>query len=79
MAFANRVVNFAAGPAQLPLDVLQEAQASLLNYKNSGQSVLEYAARRSGLARPASIGLFIAALRLYPLIFRHIYLAGLPF
>jgi len=45
MAFPERVVNFGAGPAMLPLEVLKEAQASLLNYKNSGQSVLELSHR----------------------------------
>ena len=43
MAFPERVVNFGAGPAQLPLEVLKEAQANLLNYNNCGQSILECA------------------------------------
>ncbi len=37
----SRVFNFNPGPAVLPLDVLQEAQADLLDYKGSGMSILE--------------------------------------
>lgn len=36
-----RVFNFNAGPATLPLEVLEEAQAELLDYKGSGMSILE--------------------------------------
>ncbi|HRZ13091.1 MAG TPA: 3-phosphoserine/phosphohydroxythreonine transaminase [Kiritimatiellia bacterium] len=36
-----RVFNFNPGPAVLPLEVLQEAQAELLDYKGSGMSILE--------------------------------------
>lgn len=35
------VYNFSAGPAVLPREALEEAQADLLNYKNSGMSILE--------------------------------------
>jgi len=41
----NRVFNFAAGPACLPIEVLQEAQADLLSYKGSGMSVMEVSHR----------------------------------
>ena len=41
----NRVYNFSAGPAMLPFDVLKECQDELLNYKNSGQSVMEMSHR----------------------------------
>ena len=37
----SRVYNFCAGPATLPLEVLEEAQKELLDYKNSGMSILE--------------------------------------
>ena len=40
-----RVLNFAAGPSQLPLEVLEEAAAELTNYKGSGQSVMEMSHR----------------------------------
>ncbi len=41
----SRVFNFSAGPSMLPLPVLQKAQNDLLNYENSGQSVLEMSHR----------------------------------
>ena len=40
-----RVFNFAAGPSQLPLEVLEEASRELTNYKGSGQSVMEMSHR----------------------------------
>lgn len=42
---ANRVYNFNPGPATLPLEVLKEAQAEFLNFKNSGMSILEISHR----------------------------------
>ena len=36
-----RIFNFNPGPAVLPVEVLQEAQAELLEYKGSGMSILE--------------------------------------
>lgn len=36
-----RVYNFNPGPAVLPLEVLEEAQAELVEYKKSGMSILE--------------------------------------
>lgn len=42
---AGRVYNFSAGPAVLPVPVLEEAQADLLNYKGAGMSVLEMSHR----------------------------------
>ena len=32
----SRIYNFSAGPAVLPLEVLQEAQKELVDYKGSG-------------------------------------------
>ncbi|MBQ3625894.1 MAG: 3-phosphoserine/phosphohydroxythreonine transaminase [Synergistaceae bacterium] len=40
-----RVYNFSAGPAVLPEEVLREAQADLLEYKDSGMSVMEMSHR----------------------------------
>ena len=40
-----RVHNFNAGPAALPLPVLEEAQSELLDYRGSGMSVLEMSHR----------------------------------
>lgn len=37
----KRAMNFSPGPATLPLAVLEEAQAELLDYKESGVSILE--------------------------------------
>lgn len=42
---SNRIFNFNPGPATLPLEVLQEAQAELLNFKDSGMSILEISHR----------------------------------
>ena len=44
---SDRIYNFNAGPGTLPLEVLQKAQSELLNYKNSGMSVMEIS-HRSG-------------------------------
>lgn len=41
----GRVYNFSAGPAMLPEEVLKEIQAELLNYNNSGMSVMEMSHR----------------------------------
>lgn len=40
-----RVFNFAAGPSTLPLPVLEKAQKELLNFNNSGMSVIEMSHR----------------------------------
>jgi len=40
-----RVYNFSAGPAVLPESVLKEAAAEMLEYKDSGQSVMEMSHR----------------------------------
>lgn len=41
----SRVFNFSAGPACLPVDVLEQAQADLLNWRGSGMSVMEMSHR----------------------------------
>ena len=40
-----RVFNFAAGPATLPLEVLQQVQAEMTDWKSSGMSVMEVSHR----------------------------------
>ena len=40
-----RIYNFNAGPAVLPVEVLEEAQADLVDYKGSGMSVMEMSHR----------------------------------
>lgn len=42
---SNRVYNFNPGPAALPLEVLEKAQSELLNYQDSGMSVMEISHR----------------------------------
>lgn len=41
----NRIYNFSAGPSMLPKPVLQHAAKEMLNYKGSGQSVMEMSHR----------------------------------
>jgi phosphoserine aminotransferase len=41
----ERVYNFSSGPAMLPVEVLQEAADEMLNYKNTGMSVMEMSHR----------------------------------
>ncbi len=41
----SRAYNFSAGPAVLPLDVLQDAQKELVDFHGSGQSVMEMSHR----------------------------------
>lgn len=42
---AHRIHNFNAGPAALPLPVLEEIQASFLDFKGSGMSIIEVSHR----------------------------------
>lgn len=46
----KRIFNFSAGPAMLPLPVLEEAQKNLLSYKGSGMSVMEMSHRSKWVA-----------------------------
>ncbi len=41
----KRVHNFSAGPATLPLSVLEKAQSELVNYKRKGASIMEMSHR----------------------------------
>ncbi|MEP7271595.1 MAG: 3-phosphoserine/phosphohydroxythreonine aminotransferase, partial [Acidobacteriota bacterium] len=41
----ERVFNFSAGPAVLPLTVLERAREDLVNYPGAGMSVLEMSHR----------------------------------
>ena len=41
----SRAYNFSAGPAVLPLEVLQDAQKDLVDYKGCGMSVMEMSHR----------------------------------
>lgn len=42
---ANRVFNFSAGPATLPLPVMEQVQAELLSYPGAGASIMEISHR----------------------------------
>ena len=41
----NRVYNFSAGPSMLPYEVLKKAQEQMVNYEDSGMSVMEMSHR----------------------------------
>lgn len=41
----GRVFNFSAGPAALPVEVLEQAQAEMLDYQGTGMSVMEMSHR----------------------------------
>ncbi|NLL84775.1 MAG: 3-phosphoserine/phosphohydroxythreonine transaminase [Lentisphaerae bacterium] len=41
----SRIYNFSAGPAILPLEVLEQAQAELVDFCNSGMSIMEMSHR----------------------------------
>ena len=41
----GRVYNFSAGPAVLPEEVLKQAADEMMNYENSGMSVMEMSHR----------------------------------
>jgi phosphoserine aminotransferase len=43
----RRVINFSPGPAVLPLPALEQAQRDLLDFRNSGMSILEHSHRGS--------------------------------
>jgi phosphoserine aminotransferase len=45
MKMTKRIHNFNPGPAVLPLEVLQQAQAEMLDYKGTGMSVMEISHR----------------------------------
>ncbi|MBQ7288853.1 MAG: 3-phosphoserine/phosphohydroxythreonine transaminase [Clostridia bacterium] len=41
----NRIFNFSAGPSMLPVSVLEKARDQMMNYENSGMSVMEMSHR----------------------------------
>ncbi len=50
----NRVFNFAAGPAVLPLEVLEQARAEMLDWQGSGMSVMEVSHRSKAFVAVAA-------------------------
>jgi len=51
---SKRVYNFYAGPATLPENVLKIAQTELLNYQNSGMSIMEMSHRSPSVEKVMS-------------------------
>lgn len=49
----SRVINFSAGPAALPLEVLEQAQAEMLDWNGTGMSVMEISHRSKPFIRIA--------------------------
>jgi phosphoserine aminotransferase len=49
----TRITNFSAGPAVLPLEVLQQAQAELTDWQGSGMSVMEISHRSKAFIKVA--------------------------
>ena len=41
----ERIFNFSAGPSMLPVEVLETAQREILNWNNSGMSIMEMSHR----------------------------------
>ncbi len=41
----SRIFNFAAGPSNMPLSVLEKAQADFVDYKGAGMSLVEMSHR----------------------------------
>lgn len=48
---ANRVINFNAGPAALPLAALERAQRELLDFEGTGMSIMEHSHRAKDYER----------------------------
>ena len=53
-ASGDRKWNFSAGPACLPLDVLEDCKEDLINYKGTGMSVMEMSHRGKDFMKIAS-------------------------
>lgn len=48
MCDKTNIINFGAGPAKLPEVVLQDVQKNLVNYRNTGISIMETFHRSAG-------------------------------
>ena len=46
----ERVYNFSAGPSALPVEVLEQAAAEMVNYPGAGMSVMEMSHRSAAFA-----------------------------
>lgn len=74
----NRVFNFSAGPANLPLSVLEQAQRDLINWNGSGEAGAGCSALRCGCTSlPISCaGLVCSCRRAWPSTRRAMRCAG---
>ena len=52
----TRSINFAAGPATLPTEVLERAKAELLDYQHTGMSIMEMSHRGERVSRSTDEG-----------------------
>jgi phosphoserine aminotransferase len=72
-----RVYNFAAGPAMLPLPVLEQARAELADWQGSGMSVMEVSHRSQAFAAVAAAAESdLRALLSIPANYRVLFLQG---
>ena len=72
-----RVYNFAAGPAMLPLEVLEQARRELLDWQGSGMSVMEISHRsRDFLAVASEAEANLRELLAVPKNYRVLFLQG---
>ena len=76
--FMNNVFNFSAGPAMLPAEVMEQAQAEFLNWRNSGCSVMEVSHRGKDFIEVAATAEqdlrdLLAVPDNYKVLFAHIY------
>lgn len=72
-----RVFNFAAGPATMPLEVLEEARAELSDWRNSGMSVMEVSHRsRAFIATAEEAERRVRELLAIPKNYRVLFLQG---
>ena len=72
-----RVFNFAAGPAMLPIEVLEEARAELTDWRGSGMSVMEVSHRsKAFLGVAAELEALLRELASIPSDYRILLLQG---
>jgi phosphoserine aminotransferase len=73
---SDRVYNFSAGPAVLPVSVLERAQRDLVNFPGAGMSVLEMSHRSAPLKRSSKRRKPISFLLNIPSNYRVTFSAG---
>ena len=73
----SQIFNFSAGPATLPREVMRQAQAELLNWQNTGVSVMEVSHRGARYeALVATIEQNLRELLNIPANYKVLFLAG---